>query len=269
MTQAEKAQRLRELHHGGRTLVLPNAWDVASALIFEQAGFPAIATTSAGVAAVFGYPDGQRIDPDLMLDMVRRIAGAVSVPVTADVEAGYDDAVKTGQALMAAGVAGLNLEDTLSANPMALVDLSQQTEMIRRVRQETNLVINARCDIVLYGIGDPGSRFERTVERARAYHDAGADSVFIPGVVDRDTIGRFVKAINGPINVLAVAGLPSIPELQELGVARVSIGSGGARAALGLARRLANELRDHGTFATMTDDPISYLDLQKLLGWKP
>ena len=269
MNQAEKAKRFRELHHTGKTLVLPNAWDVASALVFESAGFPAIATTSAGVAAVFGYPDGQFIGPELMLDMVRRIAEGVSVPVTADVEAGYDDAVKTGLAVMAAGAVGINLEDTLTEDPTALVDLSQQTEMIRRVRQETNLVINARCDIYLAGIGDAGSRFDRTVERARAYHAAGADSVFIPAVVSREAIGQLVKAINGPINILALPGVPSIPELQELGVARVSIGSGGARAALGLARRLANELREEGTFASMIEDPIGYADLQVLLRRKP
>ena len=265
MTQAEKATRFRELHHTGKTLVLPNAWDVGSALVFEKAGFPAIATTSAGVAAVFGYPDGQYISPDLMLDMVSRIAHAVSVPVTADVEAGYDNAVKTGLAVMAAGAVGVNLEDTLSADPTTLIGLSQQTDTIRQVRQETNLVINARCDIFLSGIGEAAARFEHTVERARAYHAAGADSVFIPGVTDAGTIGRLVKAIDGPINILALAGVPSIPDLQELGVARVSIGSGGARAALGLARRLASELRDHGTFTSMTADPLSYPELQLLL----
>ncbi|HLJ45356.1 MAG TPA: isocitrate lyase/phosphoenolpyruvate mutase family protein [Bryobacteraceae bacterium] len=265
MTQAEKATKFRELHHSGKTLVLPNAWDVGSALVFEKAGFPAIATTSAGVAAVFGYPDGEQISPDLMLDMVRRIAQAVTVPVTADVEGGYDDAVKTALAVMEAGAVGINLEDTLSAAPDKLVDLSKHTEMIRGVRRETNVVVNARCDIYLNRIGEAGSRFEQTVERAGAYHAAGADAVFIPGVVDRDTIGRLVKAIGGPINILALSGVPPIPELQELGVARVSIGSGGARAALGLARRLANELRDHGTFTSMTADPLSFPELQLLL----
>src|SRR5579871_1241555 len=130
MTQAEKAKLFRDLHHRGQILVLPNAWDVASARVFEEAGFPAIATTSAGVAAVFGYPDGQHIPPAVMLDMVRRIAYAVRVPVSADVEAGYDDPVQTAMLVMEAGAVGMNIEDAIGSS---LIDLTRQTDAIRAI----------------------------------------------------------------------------------------------------------------------------------------
>lgn len=200
MTQAEKARLLRELHHSGKTLVLANAWDVASARVFENEGFPAIATTSAGVAAVFGYPDGQHIDPRLMLEMVRRVVHAVSVPVTADVEAGYDDPLQTAIGVMEAGAAGLNLEDMREEN---LADLERQIRLIRDVREATNLVINARTDIYLAGIGEPATRFDRTVERLKAYLEAGADCLFVPGVRDAETIGQLVTALKAPLNILA------------------------------------------------------------------
>jgi 2-methylisocitrate lyase-like PEP mutase family enzyme len=268
MTQAQKADIFRELHHRGRILVLPNAWDVASARVFEDAGFPAIATTSAGVAAVFGYPDRQQIPSELMLDMVRRIAGAVSVPVTADVEAGYDDPAATALAVMQAGAVGMNLEDTPNDDPTALADIGRQAEIIRAIRAKTNLVINARTDLFLFGVGDPATRVDRAVQRLNTYRDAGADSLFVPGVIDADTIGKLSQAVRGPLNILAVKGTPPIAELQKLGVARVTIGSGAARAALGLARRIAKELSEQGTYSAFTDDAISYVDVNRMLAAK-
>jgi 2-methylisocitrate lyase-like PEP mutase family enzyme len=269
MTQAQKADLFRGLHHSGRILVLPNAWDVASARVFEESGFPAIATTSAGVAAVFGYPDREQIPPEVMLDMVRRIASAVAVPVTADMEAGYADPVRTGLAVMAAGAVGLNLEDSSTGDLTKLADLSRQVELIRAVRASTNLVINARTDIFLAGIGDAATRVERAAERLNAYRDAGADSLFAPGVVDAETIGKLTQAVRGPLNILAVKGTPPIAELQKLGVARVTIGSGAARAALGLTRRVAKELSERGTYSAFTDDAISYVDVNQMLAAKP
>jgi 2-methylisocitrate lyase-like PEP mutase family enzyme/aspartate/methionine/tyrosine aminotransferase len=268
MTQAQKAGLFRELHHRDRILVLPNAWDVGSARVFEDAGFPAIATTSAGVAAVFGYPDRQQIPGELMLDMVRRIANAVSIPVTADVEAGYEDPAATALAVMQAGAVGMNLEDTPNDDPRVLADLAQQVAIVRSIRAKTNLVINARTDVFLMGVGDPATRFDRAVERLNAYRDAGADSLFIPGVSDAETIGKLAKAVRGPINIIAVKGTPPIAELQKLGVARVTIGSGAARAALGLARRVAKELSEQGTYSTFTEDAISYVDVNRMLAAK-
>ena len=257
-----KTEILRKLHQGPRILVLPNAWDVASARIFEEAGFPAIATSSAGVANSLGYPDIERIPRDEMIWMVKRIARAVSVPVTADVEAGYGDPVGTARAVLDAGAVGMNLED--SAVDGSLADLQAQVRIIEKVRAAADIVINARTDFSLFGVGDAATRFERTVERLNAYRKAGADSLFAPGVRDAETIGRLAKAVNGPLNILATAGAPSIAELERLGVRRVSVGSGPMRASMGLTQRIAKELKERGTFASMTDGAMQYKDANEL-----
>ena len=257
-----KAEILRQLHQGPPMLVLPNAWDAASARIFEEAGFPAIATTSAGVANSLGYPDVERIPRDEMLWMVKRIAESVSVPVTADVEAGYGDPVGTARAVLDAGAVGMNLED--SALDGSLADLAAQVRLIAQVRAASEIVINARTDVYLFAVGNEATRFERTVERLNAYRKAGADSLIAPGVRDPETIGRLAKAVNGPLNILATAGVPNMAELERLGVRRVSIGSGAMRASMGLTQRIAKELKEHGTFASMTDGAMPYPDANKL-----
>lgn len=268
MTQAEKAKLLRDLHHTGHTLILPNAWDVASALIFEQAGFPAIATTSSGVAAVFGYPDGQHISRHLMIEMIGRIAAAVSVPVTGDVEGGYEDPVQTAIEVMNSGAAGMNIEDRHPNDRHRLLDIAHQAEVISAIRARTNLVINARTDVYLAGIGDPGARFDHTVERLHAYREAGADSLFVPGLADPGAIARLVRAAGAPLNILATKGCPPIAELQKLGVARVTVGSGIMRAALGLARTVATELAGEGTYNALTEGALNSAELQSMLAKK-
>src|SRR6266571_5088037 len=182
--QAQKAEQFRKLHHGPRVLLLPNAWDVASARILEDCGHPAIATTSAGIAYSLGYPDGQRISRGEMLEVVGRIARAVRIPVTADLEAGYGTTVKdmaeTVKAAIDAGAIGMNLEDVTGDGESSLVDLSLQAEKIRAIHATAKslgvpFVLNARTDIYLMPIGEEATRLERTVERLRAYRDAGAD----------------------------------------------------------------------------------------------
>jgi 2-methylisocitrate lyase-like PEP mutase family enzyme len=255
----EKARRFRELHHGPGILALPNVWDAASARIFERAGFEAIGSTSAGIAFSLGYPDGQRISREEMVEVVARIVRTVQVPVTADVEAGYGDAAATARAVWAAGAVGMNLEDSEGD---ALIDLAPRIRAARAAAPE--MVINARCDIFLNAIGEEQTRFARTVERLNAYREAGADCLFAPGVGDRETIARLVKAVRGPLNILAVAGSPPIAEMQAMGVARVSVGSGPMRAAMGLVRRIARELRDSGTFNHMIDGAILYADANRI-----
>ncbi len=202
--QAEKAEQFRKLHHGPRMLVLANAWDVVSARILEECGHPAIATSSAAVAFSRGYPDGQRIPRDEMLDVVGRIARAVRVPVTADLEAGYGTTVKnmaeTTKAAIDAGAIGMNLEDVTGDDERSHVALPLQVEKIRAIRETAKsigvpFVLNARTDIYLMPIGPEATRFERTVERLRAYRDAGADCLFAPGVYDWETIAKLVKAV--------------------------------------------------------------------------
>ncbi|PYT16111.1 MAG: hypothetical protein DMG59_11610 [Acidobacteria bacterium] len=260
-----KAEVFRRLHLSAPILVLPNAWDVASARIFESTGFPALGSTSAGIAFALGYPDGQRISRGEMLEVVARIARAIHIPVTADVEAGYDDAVETARQVWAAGAVGMNLEDTYGED--RLIEEAEQTATIRAIRKATpEMVINARTDIFLNAIGDEATRFDRAVQKLNAYRNAGADCLFAPGVRDRATVGRLVKAVRGPLNVLAGEGTPSAPDLQEMGVARVSVGSGPMRATMGLVYRIARELRESGSYTSFTDGAVPYAELNRLLG---
>ena len=257
-----KAQRLRELHSQPYLpLVFANVWDAASARIVQAAGYPAIATGSAGVAFALGYADGQKVPASEMIGAVARIVRAVEVPVTADVEAGYEDAVDTARALLDVGAVGLNLEDFDGE----LVPLDRQIEKIRSIRAATpEIVINARTDIFLEEIGHPSTRLDRTVERMRAFERAGANCLFVPGVKDEATIAALVKAVALPVNILAVAGSPSIGRLHELGVGRVSVGSGPMRAVMALTRRIAIELKERGTYESFTRDTIPYAQANAL-----
>src|SRR5579863_8764215 len=273
-TQAELGLQFLELHHGPKILVLPNAWDVASARIFEEAGFPAIATTSAGVAFSLGYPDGQKIPRGEMLAAVRRIAEAVEVPVTADLEAGFGSTPKevadTAREVIAAGAVGLNLEDGAEEKPDFLVDVSRQNEIIRAVLAAAAgagvpFVLNARTDIFLYASGPAETRLERAIDRLNSYHAAGAQSLFAPGVKDEETIAQLALGVAGPLNILATVGTPPVAQLQQLGVARVSVGSGPMRATLGFLGRMARQLSEEGVFTLMTEGTLPYADANRLV----
>jgi len=272
--QTGKAIQFRQLHRGPGTLILPNVWDVASARIFEDAGFPAIATTSAGIAFSLGYPDGQRILRGEMMARIARITRAVNVPVTADVEAGYgstpEDAANTTRELIEAGVVGMNLEDASGRRDQPLSSLELAVDKVRAAREaavqlRAQIVINARTDIYLLPGGNPDADYSEAVRRLVAFRDAGADCVFAPGLKDADTIRRLAEAVQCPLNILAGPGSPSIPELAKLGVARVSVGSAPVRATLGLLRRMADELRTSGTYSSM-DGAVSHPEMNKLLG---
>lgn len=259
-TLSRKAEILRSLHRPGQPIVLINVWDCAGARILEATGSPAIATTSAGIAFSRGYPDGERIPRDVMLAEVTRIAGCVSVPVTADLESGYGATPEALERLAAdalgAGAVGLNLEDHVGPREAPLVDLTLQLEKLRALREASArrgaaLVINARTDAFLRGLGSPSEMLDETLRRGRAYREGGADCIFVPGVTDPSVIGRLVREIAAPINVLAAAGSPPIADLARLGVARVSLGSGPARAALTLLERMAHELSSAGTYSAL------------------
>ena len=273
-TQTEKAVQFRVLHRGPGVLALPNAWDVASARIFEDAGFPAIATTSAGVAFSLGYPDGQRISREEMIARIARIARAVKVPLSADVEAGYgstaQDAARTAHELIEAGAVGMNLEDASNRRDQPLISLELALEKIKAVREaaaqkHVPLVVNARTDVFLLPGGNPDADYAEAVRRLVAFRDAGADCVFAPGLKDAETIGRLAKDVECPLNILAVPGTPSVAELEKLGVRRLSVGSGFMRATLGLLRRAADELKSAGTYSSLADG-VPYADVNKLLG---
>jgi 2-methylisocitrate lyase-like PEP mutase family enzyme len=270
---ADKAEHLRKLHHGPPILVLPNAWDAATARLFESEGFPAVATTSAGVAAALGYPDGGVVPAREMIEAVARIARAVKVPVTADIEHAY--AATPGAVadvvlrVIAAGAVGINLEDIVPG-AADLEPIALQTDKIATIVKASatagiRVVINARTDVFLKSIGAPEARLGVAIERGKAFLGAGADCVFVPGVSDRETIAELVNGIGGPVNVLAVIGTPSIADLQALGVARVSLGSGPMRAALAVVRDVARELKTSGTYGAYTSRAVPFSEVEELM----
>ena len=273
--QAQKAAVLKKLHQGPKILALANAWDVISARMVEQIGFPAVATTSAGIAAALGYPDGQRVSRDEMLGVVGRIARAVKVPVTADMEAGYGTTpaqmAETARALIDAGAVGLNLEDMTGDDESSQVEIALQVEKIQAIQEASAaagvpLVLNARTDIYLTPIGPPETRFERTLERLGAYRKAGADCVFAPALKEPETIARLVAAMKAPLNILMMPGGPSLDELERLGVARASIGSGLMRATLGRARSLARAMFERRDDQALFAEAVPYAEVNRLLG---
>lgn len=273
--QKEKAEAFRKMHDRSRILILPNAWDVASAKIFEAAGFGAVATTSSGVANSLGYPDGEAVPRNEMMFVITRIARSLGVPVSADIEAGYAADVAglkaTIKDVVDAGAIGINLEDSLKDGSPNLFPIETAVDRIKAAREAASaagvpIVINARTDVFLHGVGEKSSRVDHAVKRANAYLAAGADCAFVPAVVDPAIIEKLVKAIDGPINLLAIPGLPSAPELEKLGVARVSIGGGPARAALTTTRRIAEELRTSGTYSLfLSADTVSHAEANKLM----
>jgi len=254
---------LRELHVPGTPLILANAWDVASARVVEDAGAAAVATTSAGVAWALGFPDGDRLPRERAVDLVARVAAAVAVPVTADIENGFADkaegVAETVRQIVAAGAAGVNIEDMAypdsGATPLPVAEQAERLAAARAAADEAGvpLYINARIDTYLRGLGDPDDRFAATVQRATAYVDAGASGVFVPGIANPATISALVEAVGAPVNILAGPGSPTIGELARLGVARVSLGSSLAQAAYAVARRAAREAFTQGTYAALED----------------
>ncbi|MFE2695640.1 isocitrate lyase/PEP mutase family protein [Streptomyces mirabilis] len=273
----ETALAFRALHIPGRPLVLPNAWDTASARLVEEAGAAAVATTSAGLAWDLGTADGDRLDRDRALGTVARVAAVVRVPVSADIESGYaKDAAGVGdtiRAVLAAGAVGVNIEDALydgegvgDGGRGPLRPVAEQAERIAAARGAVDaagvpLFINARIDTVLRGAGG----VEETLERAAAFLAAGADGIFVPGAVDPGTVKSLVAGVEGPLNVLVGPGAPSVAELAALGVARISTGSSIAQAAHAVVRRAARELLSAGTYDSLAGG-LGYAELNTLLG---
>lgn len=276
--QQERATQFRQWHQEPPILVLPNAWDAASARLFAQLGFRAVATTSSGIAAALGYPDGEQMGRDAMVAVIARIAAAAEGrPVTADIVAGFGATVEakleTIRAIVDVGAVGINVEDSIpgsSPGATPLADLAAQVELIQAIRAAATewgitLVINARTDLYLYpDTFDAEQRFAETVRRGNAYLAAGADCVFPIGASDATTIGNLTRAINGPLNILAGPHTPTVPELADLGVARVSVGGGLTRVALGATRHAAQELLERGTFTSMAHEALPSADFRRM-----
>lgn len=263
---ARAAAAFRALHHHGPPLLLPNAWDVASAAALARAGFTAVGTTSLGVAAAAGLPDAAGQARAETLALARRLA-RLPLLVTVDIEAGFserpDDVAALAAELDAVGAVGVNLEDGRPGGGLAPPD--RQCDLIRAVKQRVpHLVLNARTD-THWLTAEPPSLVD-TLRRAERYTAAGADGVFVPGLTDPAGIAAVVDAVDVPVNVLYAPGHHTVDELAALGVRRISTGSLLFRAAIGAAVSTAERIRDNGT---VTGDLPSYADVQRLAGAWP
>jgi 2-methylisocitrate lyase-like PEP mutase family enzyme len=256
-----KSRRLRELIHAPEILVMPGAYDVLSALLFQQLGFQAIQCTSGGIAAALGYPDGEVMSRDLFVQVTASFAAAVSVPVNADGEKGYGDeegVKETVRALVAAGVAGMNLEDSVAKGGSGLVPLEQQLRKIAsvmNVKKElgSEFFLNARVDSFHVLTNDPKRALDEAIRRGNAYAEAGGDCIFYLNLHAAETIGIVAKEVKAPVSILAGPQSPSVSELQDLGVARVSYGSGFTKAAITGTKKLAQEILEKGTCSLLKD----------------
>jgi 2-methylisocitrate lyase-like PEP mutase family enzyme len=257
----EKSRRLRELVRAPEILVMPGAYDVLSALLFEQMGFKAIQGTSGGIAAAVGFPDGEAISRDQFIELSGNFAAAVSVPFNADGERGYGDengVRETVRALVARGVAGMNLEDGAAKGKGGLVELSEQLRKIKAVMETkrelgSEFFLNARVDSFHVMPDNPKRALHEAIHRGNAYAEAGGDCIFYLFLHSADIIGTIAKEVQAPISILAGPQSPRVQELQDLGVARVSYGSGFTKAAITAVRRLAQEILEKGTCSMLKD----------------
>ncbi|MGC8561768.1 MAG: isocitrate lyase/PEP mutase family protein [Thermoplasmata archaeon] len=272
--QQQKAKQFANLHNiPGRMLVLPNAWDVPSAKIFENSGFPAIATTSAGMFVSLGFPDGEAIGRRRFLSAVKMIAGVLSVPLSIDAVAGFGKNIKelklTVKGIIETGAVGLNIED-FDHETGKLYPLESQLEKIAAIKEVgesmgIDFFINARTDALRYFEGDDDEKFAESVERSKKFRDAGAGCVYPMGLVRREDIERFVREMNGfPINVMLRSTTPPLKELERLGIRRASFGPGAIHAAMGLLKRISSEVLNEGKIESLINGAITYDELVDL-----
>lgn len=276
-TLIQLGKQFRQWHEESQAFLMPNAWDAGSACLLAASGFQCLATTSAGIAFSLGQPDYEgRVSRSQMMERIHQIASAVTLPVSADLEAGYggapEEVAETIRLAIQAGVVGGNIED-LSGNPHTpLFDLELAMDRIRAAREAADrsgipFTLTARTDCYLVNVSSP---FTETVRRANHFREMGADCLFIPGVKDVETIAALVREIDGPLNV--VMGLTgsafTVAQLNNLGVRRISIGGSLARSALGLVRRAAQEMREHGSF-TFAEQQIPDAELCEFFATHP
>jgi len=264
--QKEKAELFLKYHHNKEILVLLNSWDIGNSKLIEASGYKAIATTSMGLAASLGYPDCQVIQLSEMIQVIKGIVNAVQVPVSVDIEAGYgnnlNEIIESVKMIIATGIVGVNIEDSIDLNPV-LIDEIEFCERISAIRSLSNsqgfhLVINARTDSFYTSSSSTQEKLSESIKRGNKYREAGADCIFVQPVWEKETIATLVKEIIAPINILANPGIgegipPSVSELQDLGVARLSLGSGLMKATLALIKKVANELFEKGTYNILLD----------------
>jgi 2-methylisocitrate lyase-like PEP mutase family enzyme len=273
--QAAKAEAFRALHRGPKLLLMANAWDAMTARLFESEGFAAVATTSGGVSWALGYADGEAAPWDEVVAQTGRIARAVAVPVTADIEAGFgatpEQVGRSIGDIIGAGAVGVNLEDSVPG-PVPLRPIDDAAARIRAAREAADaagvpIVINARVDVFIKQVGDEAGRFDEAVARGRAYLAAGADCIYPIALRDTATIGRLAQALKSPININVRAGHPDVAELQALGVRRVTTATALTLVALSALRDSVRDIRAHGRFDTI-GPAVTHPEMQQLLARK-
>jgi len=269
--QVKRAQTLRSLHRPPPILLLPNAWDLMSARIFAEAGYPAIATTSGGVAWALGYADGEKTPWSEVVAATATIAAAVSVPVTADIEAGYgktpEDVARHAVEIAQAGAAGCNLEDGAGGGLRGVDDMAARIAAARKAVAAAglDLVINARTDVYLHGTGDAAAKQDEAIRRSKAYLAAGADCIYVFALVDLATITAITRALPAPVNIMGRVGTPPLAALEAAGVARVSIATGATLVVASQLQQLAKDLRAKGDFG-MLEHKMTLAEAQQLFG---
>lgn len=261
MTQKEKAELFLKLHHDKEILVIVNSWDPGSSRLIEASGFKAVGTTSMGISASLGYPDCEQISFSEMLQAIKNIADKITLPLTVDIEGGFGnntkDIVTNIRKVIETGVVGINLEDSVKLSP-DLLDPSEFSDRIAAVRELSgslgiHLVINARTDSFLTSSGPANKRLDESIKRGNIYKDAGADCIFVPNITDVNSISTLVREIDAPVNILAnpsngTALPPGLKELEEIGVARLSVGSSLMKSTLALIKRVADEIITAGSY---------------------
>jgi len=275
LTQQEKAKRFYDLHHSGRLLILPNIWDSLGANLLESLNYSAIATASASVAFTNGYDDGQRISYDSVLAILKKIANSVSIPVSADIESGFatnDQELKENmKRLFATGIVGINIEDT-DKDTNSIIPIEAQCEkikIIKKVSEEMgiSLFVNARADVYLRGkdFDTPESKYEEALKRGRAYKAAGADCFYPIGMTRQEDIKGMVDELQMPVNVITIPGIPQLSVLNEMGVARVSLGPSFLKIAIKAMKNLAVKLQNFEGLSDITQNEITSVYLKDLV----
>ena len=273
-TQQAKAIAFKALHHGEEMLIIPNIWDPLGARLLESLGYPAIATASASVALTNGYDDGEQIPLHDALTRITEITRIVKVPVSADFESGYAgndvQLQRNVELLLQTGVVGLNFEDfNMRSGELYPVDVQcKRIKVIRKVAEDTGIpfFINARTDVYLRAnLYAQDKRLDETIARAKAYLDAGGDCFFPPGMKDKDELSKLIQSVKSPVNIIAVPGIPDFKTMEDIGVARLSLGPGYLKIAIKAMKDLALKLKGHDGLTDVLENDVTSDHLKKLV----
>lgn len=248
------AEKLQELHKNNKMFVIPNAWDVASAYIYEKQGFSAVATTSAGISYSLGYPDGEKISLEDLVYLTKKIFNRINIPLSVDFERGYSENIQNvkenAEKLVKAGAVGFNIEDGQTDGTLSSVELQiAKIRALCELKKELNVdfVINARTCAYWLNIGNEDTKLKTSIERCNEFKKAGADCIFVPGAIDKETIKKLVRNIDAPLNIILNNKFNDFKELNQIGVRRLSVGSGPVRYIYSKTIELAQNLYNGNT----------------------